>query len=156
MGVAGAGKTTVGKLLSEELGWPFYEGDGFHPPSNVEKMSRGAPLSDEDRWPWLDEIHSLVERLIDQGQDAVLTCSALKQSYRDRLQQDAAQVEFVYLKGDYNTVWERVLTRTGHFMRAGMLVSQFQAMEEPEDALTVEITQEPRAMVREIRTALSL
>ena len=154
MGVAGVGKTTIGKLLSEDLGWPFYEGDDFHTPANVEKMSRGTPLSDEDRWPWLAEIRNLIDRLIAQGQDAVLACSALKRSYRDRLQTDAAQVAFVYLKGDYGTVWERLLARPGHFMRAGMLESQFQTLEEPDDAMTVEISQEPGAIVGAIKSGL--
>ncbi len=156
MGVAGVGKTTIGKLLSEDLGWSFYEGDDFHPPANVEKMSRGTPLSDEDRWPWLAEIRNLIDGLIAQGQDAVLACSALKRSYRNRLQGDAAQVAFVYLKGDYGTVWERLSARPGHFMRAGMLESQFQTLEEPDDAMTVEISQDPGAIVREIKSALSL
>lgn len=156
MGVAGAGKTTVGKLLAEELGWPFYEGDEYHPHSNVAKMGRGIPLSDEDRWPWLDTIHDLIEWLSAQGQDAVLACSALKQSYRDRLDQNTAQIRFVYLKGDRETVRERLSTRTAHFMGAGMLVSQFATLEEPEDALTVDISQKPCFTVGEIRTALNL
>ena len=156
IGVAGAGKTTIGKLLSEGLGWPFYEGDDFHTSANVEKMSRGTPLSDEDRWPWLAELRKLIDQLIGQGQDAVLACSALKRSYRDRLQGDAAQVAFVYLKGDYGTVWERLSARPGHFMRAGMLESQFQTLEEPDDATIVDISQEPGVIVREIKSALSL
>ena len=102
-GVSGAGKTTVGKLLARELGWQFLEADDFHPAANIEKMRRGHPLTDEDRWPWLDRLREQIEQLLSAGENAVLACSALKRAYRDRLRV-SDEVKFVFLRGDYALV----------------------------------------------------
>jgi gluconokinase len=139
MGVAGCGKSTVGRALAARLGWPFYDGDDFHPPANVAKMSRGIPLTDADRAGWLDALADVARRALEADQSAVLACSALKQRYRDQLRVDPARVRFIYLKGSYADLHARLLTRTDHFMKPGMLESQFAALEEPADALLVDI-----------------
>src|SRR5689334_19179806 len=104
MGVSGSGKTTIGARLAQALGWPFYDGDQFHPPANVAKMQQGMPLTDEDRWPWLQALRAHIETCIHQGVSAVLACSALKQAYREHLIMDEAEVKLVYLKGDYDLI----------------------------------------------------
>ena len=156
MGVAGSGKTTIGKLLAEDLGWPFYEGDDFHPQANVEKMNGGLPLNDEDREPWLHTLQKLINRLTHSGESAILACSALKRAYREYLQRDNQGALFVYLKGDYHLIRKRLEERKGHFMRAGMLESQFRTLEEPERALAIDIFQEPEAVVDFIKRKLTL
>ena len=156
MGVSGTGKTTVGRLLAEELGWPFYEGDEFHPRANVEKMSRGLALSDEDRAPWLAALHDLLQDLTRKNESAVLSCSALKQAYRDRLQGGAEDVRFVYLKGNFELIQERLVERDEHFMKANLLPSQFAALEEPAGLPTIDVAQEPGAIVARIKRALGL
>ena len=143
MGVSGVGKTTVGRLLAEEVGWQFYDGDDFHPQSNVEKMVRGIPLTDEDREPWLDTLRELIGKLIQKGEPAVITCSALKESYRSRLVKGNERIQFVYLKGDYELIRIRLEDRRDHFMRAGLLESQFEELEEPKEAVVVSVSQEP-------------
>jgi gluconokinase len=155
MGVAASGKTTVGRLLAEDLGWTFYDADDFHPHSNVEKMKRGVPLTDEDRGPWLERLRSLISDSLERGERAVLACSALKEEYRERLQVDA-RVKFVYLKGDYSLIEERLKNRRGHFMKPGMLDSQFDALEEPRDALKVEVAAKPEEIVETIKERLKL
>ncbi|HXH09001.1 MAG TPA: gluconokinase [Alphaproteobacteria bacterium] len=156
MGVSGSGKSTVGQRLAAELGWPFYEGDDFHPQVNVDKMRQGIPLTDHDRAPWLTTLRRLIDDVIAAGQSAVIACSALKQAYRDRLAGPHREVQFVYLKGSYALIRQRMLERQGHFMRAGLLASQFDTLEEPEDALTVDIAQEPQVIVAQIRRALQI
>ena len=156
MGVSGAGKTTVGRLLAGDLGWHFFEGDDFHPPANVAKMSRGIPLTDEDRWPWLDRLRKLISGLITEGQDAVIACSALKQAYRDRLQQGDKEVVFAYLKGDYEMITNRLTERQDHFMSADLLESQFSTLEEPKVVLTVDVDQDLPEIVRAVKAGLSL
>ena len=153
LGVSGSGKTTLGQLLAAELGWPFFDADEFHPPANIEKMSQGIPLTDEDRWPWLDAIRAHIELLAARGENGVVTCSGLKQMYRERLQ--AAGVRFVFLKGDYALIEARMKARN-HFMRPDMLASQFAALEEPTEALVVDVNQSPDGCVRAIRAALSV
>ena len=154
MGVAGSGKTTVGSLLAEHLGWPYYEGDDYHPPSNVEKMSRGIPLTDGDRWPWLDRLGELISEVASLRQDSILACSALKQAYRDRLQGSSGQVVFVYLRGDCEVFHERLLRRPDHFMNANMLQSQLDTLEEPRNALFVDATEEPAIIVEIVKRHL--
>ena len=156
MGVSAAGKTTIGKLLAQDLCWHFYEGDDYHPPSNVEKMSSGIPLTDDDRWPWLDSLRRLIDRLISDGRNAVIACSALRQAYRDRLQQGNKEVVFIYLKGDYGLIRTRLEDRQEHFMNADLLESQFRTLEEPESATTLEVGQEPETIVRVVKENLGL
>ena len=156
MGVSGAGKTTVGNLLAEVLGWPFYEGDDFHPRSNVVKMAQGFALTDDDRWPWLDELHKLIGGLLASGQNSIVACSALKKAYRQHLRRNDTEVVFVYLKGDYGLIRSRISERQDHFMKSDLLVSQFRTLEEPVDAATVDVTPEPAEVVKAVKQALGL
>ena len=156
MGVAGAGKTTIGKLLSEDLGWQFYDGDDFHPPANVVKMKQGIPLTDEDRTPWLDALRQLLLALVQKGEPAIVTSSALKQAYREHILGHSQDACFIYLRGDYDLIRDRLEQRKGHFMKSDLLENQFQALEEPEGGLVVDIRQNPEAIVRYIKKALRL
>ena len=156
LGVSGAGKTTVGKLLAQELGWRFVEGDDFHPAANVEKMRNGIPLTDEDRRPWLTSLRELIERCLAAGENAVLACSALKKKYRSYLRVNE-KVKFVYLRGDYELVAGQLRERHGHFMDPQLLRSQFEALEEPEPdeaAIVIELGRSPQELVREIKSKL--
>jgi gluconokinase len=155
MGVAGSGKTTVGRLLAERTGATFYDADDFHPRANVEKMRRGVPLTDEDREPWLEALRALVASCLERGERAVLACSALKEEYRERLHVDE-RVKLVYLKGDYSLIEERLKNRRGHFMKPDMLDSQFDALEEPRHALQVEVAAPPEEIVETIKERLKL
>ena len=156
MGVSGSGKTTVGQRLAKALGWPFYDGDQFHPPANVAKMQQGMPLTDEDRWPWLQALRAHIETWVQQGMSAVLSCSALKQAYRAYLMIDEVEVKLVYLRGDYNLIHERLAQRQGHFMPPGLLASQFAALEEPEQEVVVDIVHSPATLVALIRERLGV
>ena len=156
MGVSGAGKTTVGELLAAQLGWPFYDADGFHPPENVAKMSRGVALTDEDRWPWLEALADHIRAVDADGRSAVVACSALRASYRDRLLAASEDARVVYLKGSYELIDERLRARSGHFFDAGLLASQFEALEEPGDVIAVDVEQTPERVVAEIRRRLGL
>ena len=140
MGVSGSGKTSVGKSLAEHLGWDFYDADDFHPPANIEKMADGIPLDDSDRAPWLAALHDLISSSLTQNRPGVLACSALKERYRQRLLDGNAGVQLVYLKGSYELIWSRMIVRKDHYMKPHMLQSQFDALEEPSDALTVDIS----------------
>ena len=139
MGVSGSGKTTVGLALAERLGWPFHDGDDFHPPANIDKMARGIPLNDADRWPWLEAIHAFILKCLRHNQPVIIACSALKQRYRDRLSDNHPNIIFVYLRGDYDLILTRMRARQGHFMKEEMLQSQFEALEVPEAAQVVDI-----------------
>jgi gluconokinase len=155
MGVAGSGKTTIGRLLAADLGWKFYDADEFHPESNVAKMSRGIPLSDADRLPWLESLRDLIRDCLARQEGCALACSALKQSYREYLLIDE-RVKLVYLKGDYALLEQRLKARHGHFMKPEMLASQFATLEEPEQSAHLDITPPPDAIVQAIRRRLGI
>lgn len=156
MGVAGSGKTTIGRQLASELGWEFADADDFHPPANIAKMSAGQPLDDQDRAPWLAALRAHIDAHLASGRGAVVTCSALRDRYRARLQADPHQVRFVYLKGSREQLWSRISSREGHFMKADMLDSQLAMLEEPADALVVDIAPPPAQILATIRRGLSL
>lgn len=153
MGVSGSGKSTLAKKLAQNLRLPFIEGDEHHPEANVKKMQTGTPLDDTDRMPWLQKLNALLRNHADTG--AVLTCSALKASYRDVLTQgiESASI-FIYLKGSFNEIMERLEKRTGHFMPAALLKSQFETLEQPEEALEVSIDQKPEEILKIVLRAL--
>jgi len=156
MGVAGSGKTTIGALLAADLGWPFYDGDDFHPPENIDKMREGRPLMDEDRFAWLSALRQLIDRLLRERTSAIITCSALKEAYREQLQGKDEGVRFVYLKGSYELIHQRIATRRNHFMKADLLASQYDALEEPTGALTVDAAATPEAIVAKVRKSLAV
>ena len=153
MGVCGSGKTTVGRALAERLHWHFLDADDFHPQANVEKMARGMPLSDEDRWPWFDRVVGELKRHHAAGTQVVVACSALKQVYRERLAQ-AGGVRFAYLKGNAATIAPRLAGRSGHFMPASLLTSQFATLEEPSAAIVIDVAEPVEAQVAAITRAL--
>ncbi len=155
MGVVGAGKTTVGNLFAEQLGWEFADADDFHPPSNVEKIRHGIALTDDDRQPWLRRLREAITHWITEGRNVVLACSALKRGYR-RVLEAGPEVRFVYLKGSADLIAERLRSRHGHFADEQILASQFADLEEPEGAVTVEIAGTPQQIVAEIRDKLGL
>ena len=155
-GVSGAGKTTIGKLLAEELGWKFYEADDFHPAANIDKMRAGVPLKDEDRQPWLERLGGVIEKSLAANENAVLACSALKRKYRERLRINTG-VKFVFLHGSRARIAEQLKQRHGHFMSPALLDSQFADLEEPEpseNVLTVELGDDPHELVEKIKTSL--
>jgi gluconokinase len=157
MGVSGSGKTTVAKLLAERSGWQFQEGDTLHPPANVEKMSAGIPLTDADRLPWLRKIAETIDGWRAHGQSGVVTCSALKRSYRDIIVGDRPDVRLVYLKGSHDLIRQRMAARHGHFMPSTLLDSQFSTLEEPspdENPIVVDIGGPPEGIVGEIAERL--
>ncbi|HVS54114.1 MAG TPA: gluconokinase [Opitutaceae bacterium] len=156
MGVAGSGKTTIGRLLAAELGWTFRDADDFHPPANIAKMSRGVALDDADRAPWLAAIRAFIDATLARGASAVVTCSALKENYRRALVSDPAKVKLVHLTGDFALIRRRLEARPAHFMKAGLLPSQFAALEPPRAALTIDVTPPPAEIVAEIRRRLGL
>lgn len=155
IGVSGSGKTTIGRLLSEELGWKYYEGDDFHPQPNIEKMKNGIPLDDADRTPWLETLRDLIRNCLERGDSAVVACSALKESYREILSVDE-RVNLIYLKGDYELIRQRLRKRRGHFLDPKLLDSQFAALEEPTAAMQVDVSLNPGEIVKSIRSGLRL
>lgn len=155
MGVTGAGKTTIGQLLAEQLGWEFADADDFHPAANVEKIRRGIALGDDDRRPWLERLHAAIVGWIADGKNVVLACSALKGTYRQQLHV-GPEVRFVYLKGSSELITGRLRARHGHFAGEQILAGQFADLEEPESAVTVEISSTPQDIVAEIREKLGL
>ena len=155
MGVSGCGKTTVGSLLAASLGWKFLDADDFHPPASIAKMAAGEPLTDGDRAPWLAGLNRRLRECVNRGEPVVLACSALKASYRTRLARGIGGLRFVFLKGDLATIRARMLSRSGHYMKAGLLESQFAALEEPADAIVADIAAAPEAIVGRVRAALA-
>jgi len=155
MGPAGSGKTTVGKLLAAQLKGEFADADNFHSPANIEKMTHGIPLHDEDRIPWLHSIREAMLQWQAQGRNVVLACSALKRSYRELLQINS-DVKLVYLKGSYELFRDRLRARKGHYAGEQILAGQFADLEEPADAITIDAAQSPQQIVAEIREQLAL
>jgi len=143
MGVSGCGKTTVGLILAERTGWRLYDADEFHSAASIEKMRSGIALEDADRWPWLDRMNAMLVEKQAQGENVFLACSALKQKYRDRLAKNCPNVQWVYLKGEFELIRRRLEARKNHYMKAGLLESQFAALEEPLDAIVVDVGAEP-------------
>jgi carbohydrate kinase (thermoresistant glucokinase family) len=156
IGPMGCGKTTVGELLAERVGWPFADGDDFHPPENVDKMRQGIPLQDSDRRGWLTSLRRHIELQVKANTNLVLACSALKQSYRDLLGIDQQQVVSVYLKGSAELLKNRISHRTHQYMNESLLQSQLQTMEEPDDGLIVSIEKTPEMICSEIITTLGI
>jgi gluconokinase len=153
MGVAGCGKTTVGKLLSQSLNWEFIDADDFHSAESIDKMTRGIPLDDADRRPWLEKLHTLIQENLESGRNAIVACSALKHSYRDMLLIDE-RVRLVYLKGSYELIATRLRVRADHYMNPALLRSQFETLEEPADALIIDVALSPEMIVDAIRNNL--
>ena len=155
-GVAGAGKTTVAQLLAEEFGWRFYEADDFHSQANIDKMRQGVPLTNEDRWPWLESLRQLIKRCLAADENALLACSALKGAYRRHLRV-SDNVKLVFLRGNYELIANQLRQRHGHFMNPALLQSQFADLEEPqptERAAVIELGRSPSELVREIKRKL--
>ena len=151
MGVSGAGKTAIGEALARELGWRFIDADDYHPEANVAKMDAGQPLDDEDRWPWLDRLNSLLKA----EKQAVLACSALKERYRSRLAEGIGRIEWIYLKGDFDLIHSRLAQRQHRYMPASLLESQFAALEPPAQAITIDIKADVPTCVTQIAAQLA-
>ena len=150
MGVSGSGKSTIGALLAEALGWPFADADGFHPAANVAKMAAGQPLTDEDRWPWLDAIAAQIGASRTAEQPVVVACSALRRAYRERLRAGHGDLIFLHLAGAPEVIAARQAARQGHFMPPSLMASQFATLEDPAaeaDAVTVSVSASPHEVV---------
>ena len=154
MGVSGVGKTTIGSALAATLGCDFLDGDDWHPPANVAKMAAGHPLADEDRGPWLDRLNAELRAREARGASAVLACSALKQSYRERLTRGLARFELVFLHGSFDLIDERLRARQHRYMPPALLESQFSALEPPERAIRVDVALSPDQCVALISASL--
>ncbi|MHC5859849.1 gluconokinase [Nostoc sp.] len=164
MGVSGSGKTTIGKLLADSLEWEFSDADTFHSPENIEKMRCGIPLSEADRMPWLQDLQTAIKHWLQENKNVVLACSALKDSYRQFLVLDSDRtantkgdrIKLVYLKGSYELIQMRLQERSNHYMSEKLLNSQFYTLEEPLDALCIDVAQPPQIIVQNIRAALEI
>lgn len=154
-GVAGSGKTTIGKLLAQDLGWPFHEGDDFHPAANIEKMHRGEALTDTDRQPWLDALRAMIHSAVENGEKGVLACSALKRRYREHLRVND-QVVFVHLAATPELIAQRLQQRKGHFMNPSLLTSQFATLETTQTELRLDASLPPTALVKQLRDWLHI
>jgi gluconokinase len=156
MGVTGSGKTAVGKVLANQLGWKFFDADDYHSAANKDKMRRGIPLTDQDRKPWLETLAKLIDDARDRGDNIVLACSALKHDYQEYLRHHLDLVRYVCLCGPPEVIQKRLASRTGHFMNPALLPSQFEILEPPKDAIRVDVTGTPEEIAGEIRRALGL
>jgi gluconokinase len=156
MGVSGSGKTTIGLALENALGWAFFDGDDFHPPENLKKMTSGIPLNDHDRAPWLERLQHLISDQLQDGNSILIACSALKRHYRQVLKGGRSDVIFIYLKGDYQIIKARMQARSRHYMKPGMLRSQFETLEEPINAMVINIDQPISQIVNKIIENLKL
>lgn len=156
MGVSGSGKTTVGQLLAKSLHWEFCDADALHPVANIEKMSRGIPLDDADRKPWLERLQQAIAQWLQDDKNIVLACSALKAAYREFLLQDKERMRLIYLKGDAQMIQERLKTRHNHYMSPELLQSQLDTLEEPLEAIYINVSQPPEVIVQEIKTKLGI
>ncbi|MDF5721673.1 MAG: gluconokinase [Rhizonema sp. PD37] len=156
MGVSGSGKTSVGELLAKSLHWEFSDGDSFHSSANVDKMRHGIPLTDADRMPWLKDIQAAIKQWLLENKNCVLVCSALKESYRQILLVDHEQMKLVYLKGSFELIKQRLEERSHHYMPLELLQSQFDTLEEPTDAIKVDISEPPEILVQKIMASLGI
>ena len=156
MGVSGSGKSTVGEALARRLGWRFHDADDYHPKANVEKMRAGLALDDDDRWPWLDRLNSLLRHSVAKRQPVVLACSALRQRYRERLARRVPALLFVHLTGSYELIAQRLEARQHAYMPAALLRSQFDALEAPREALAVDVGQSVEEIVRTVMRSAHL
>lgn len=158
MGVSGAGKSRIGEMLAERLSCSYTDGDAFHSAANKEKMHHGIPLTDDDRWPWLRTIRAAIEEKQRAGETAVFTCSSLKRSYRDVLRGADTDVRFVYLKGSFEVLQERLKSRTGHFFDPSLLKSQLDTLEEPgpDEAIQVSIELTPEQIVDQVMLKIGI
>ena len=154
MGVSGSGKTTVGKLLAQSLNWDFSDADDYHPSANIEKMTLGIPLEDADRLPWLLQLQAAIDRWLLENKNVVLACSALKASYREMLCRDQQRMKIVYLKGSFHLLATRLKSRENHYMKADLLLSQLETLEEPENAIIIDASQPLELIVGQIKNHL--
>ena len=155
MGVSGSGKTTIGQMLSAQLNWPFVDGDSLHSAANVAKMAAEIPLTDDDRAPWLQSIHDVMEGWLIQQKNGIVASSALKEKYR-RILLTSPEIKIVYLRGSYELIYSRMQHRPGHYMKPEMLQSQFAALEEPADAIVIDIAAPAEEIVANIRQKLAI
>ena len=156
MGVSGSGKSTLGKALAQKLEWNFFDADDFHSVENISKMTAGIPLSDSDRAPWLAALNHRLLSTLAENRHPVLACSALKETYRRLLLNGAHDIVIIHLKGSYDLIWSRMAAREGHYMKSHMLQSQFNALEEPQDALVLDVSMPLEEMLDTILTKYSL
>lgn len=155
MGVSGAGKTTIGQILAASLNWEFSDADTFHPQANIEKMHLGIPLNDSDRIPWLQDLQAYIKSCLQENKNVVLACSALKASYQQMLIIDNS-IQLVYLQGTFDIIQERLKIRTNHFMGEKLLKSQFNDLEEPDNAIYVDVSESPQVIVEKLKNALGI
>ncbi|ACK66583.1 carbohydrate kinase, thermoresistant glucokinase family [Rippkaea orientalis PCC 8801] len=156
MGVSGSGKTTIGQKLSEKLNYLFYDADDFHPIENIEKMRQGIALTDCDRQPWLKRLQDLIESLENKQQNAIIACSCLRKSYRELLNNNDHYIQWIYLKGRFEQILQRLENRENHFMKSNLLQSQFQALEEPKNAIIIDISLSVEEIIKQILLLLNL
>ncbi|KKD39212.1 gluconokinase [Limnoraphis robusta] len=156
MGVSGSGKTTIGQQLAKSLNFQFRDADEFHSDENIQKMRNNIPLTDADRQPWLETMQAAIDQWLEQNQNVVLTCSALKDKYRKMLWRDPEQIKIVYLKGTFELIESRLKQRQDHFMKSDLLKSQFEDLEEPEGVILADISQTPSEIIEKIRKAFIL